>query len=98
MSNYFSAINGSNTPYRAHTASTSTTAVTITLSANCRRIRLKGHTQDHLFTIGIEPDSGKHFLDKLHEGFTVDVPPNTTISVETLTGHGTVYVTELINA
>ena len=52
MANYFSAINGADTPGKAHEQATSTTSVNIALSPGCRKVRVKGHTQDHYYAIG----------------------------------------------
>ncbi len=39
-------------PSKAHVVDTSTTSVNVNLSHDCRRIRLKAHTQDIFYGIG----------------------------------------------
>ena len=56
-------------------------------------------TVNTVFTLTAEVtanDNDNHFLDKLAaEGIIIDVPPNTSIAVKTLSGSGKVYISEL---
>jgi len=212
MANYFSATANPVYPGKAHEVATSTTSANVNLSENCRRIRLRAHTQDIYYAIGnaaqiaegepaetvalvtaagastaevrtvtlsgfyeagdqltvvvdgttltygvtsadqsetaattltnvaasvrdalnsdatisadftatasgavvtithntvntaftltaevTEADDDNHFLDKLvYEGIIIDVPPNTSIAVKTLTGSGKIYISEYV--
>ena len=52
MANYFSATANPVYPGKAHVVATSTTSANVNLSENCRRIRLRAHTQDIYYAIG----------------------------------------------
>ena len=52
MANYFSATANPSYPGKAHVVATSTTSANVNLSENCRRIRLRAHTQDIYYALG----------------------------------------------
>ena len=73
-------------------------AFTITVSSAVVNIEHK--TANTAFTLTAEVtanDDDNHFLDKLAaEGIMIDVPPNTSIAVKTLSGSGKVYISEYV--
>ena len=70
-----------------------------TVTASGAVVTITHDTVNTAFTLTAEVtanDNDNHFLDKLAaEGIIIDVPPNTSIAVKTLSGSGKVYISEL---
>lgn len=80
----------------------STISASFTATASGAVVSITHGTVNTAFTLTAEvtesaSDDDNHFLDKLvYEGIIIDVPPNTSIAVKTLSGSGTVYISEYV--
>ena len=78
----------------------STISANLTATASGAVVTITHNTVNTAFTLTAEVtanDDDNHFLDKLAaEGIMIDVPPNTSIAVKTLSGSGKVYISEYV--
>ena len=77
-----------------------TISADFTATASGAVVTITHNTDNTAFTLTAEVterDDDNHFLDKLlAEGLLIDVPPNTSVAVKTLSGSGKVYITEYV--
>ena len=77
-----------------------TISADFTATASGAVVTITHGTVNTTFTLTAEVtafEDDNHFLDKLlAEGLVIDVPPNTSVAVKTLTGSGKVYITEYV--
>jgi phage tail sheath gpL-like len=77
-----------------------TISADFTATASGAVVTITHGTDNTVFTLTAEVtanDNDNHFLDKLlAEGLVIDVPPNTSVAVKTLSGSGKVYITEYV--
>ena len=77
-----------------------TISADFTATASGAVVTITHGTVNTAFTLTAEVtanDDDNHFLDKLAaEGIMIDVPPNTSVAVKTLTGSGKVYISEYV--
>ena len=77
-----------------------TISADFTATASGAVVTITHGTVNTTFTLTAEVtanDNDNHFLDKLAaEGIIIDVPPNTSVAVKTLSGSGKVYITEYV--
>jgi len=77
-----------------------TISADFTATASGAVVTITHGTVNTAFTLTAEVtanDNDNHFLDKLlAEGLVIDVPPNTSVAVKTLSGSGKVYITEYV--
>jgi len=77
-----------------------TISADFTATASGAVVTITHGTDNTAFTLTAEVtanDDDNHFLDKLlAEGLVIDVPPNTSVAVKTLSGSGKVYITEYV--
>ena len=75
-----------------------TISADFTATASGAVVTITHNTDNTAFTLTAEVterDDDNHFLDKLlAEGLLIDVPPNTSVAVKTLSGSGKVYISE----
>jgi phage tail sheath gpL-like len=77
-----------------------TISADFTATASGAVVTITHNTDNTAFTLTAEVterDDDNHFLDKLlAEGLLIDVPPNTSVAVKTLSGSGKVYISEYV--